>query len=119
LILKGLGVGTGGTPVAMSVSMLRITNHQQGDTVVLRLEGWLRGAWVDELRQCWRRVREERGDRAIRIDLVDVRVVDAAGKALLSEMHRAGARIFAHGPLTTAIRDAIVSDSGDENPVTS
>jgi len=102
----------------MSASMLRIFNDQQGDTVVLRLEGWLRGAWVDELRACWQRARQERGDREIRIELVDVRVVDAKGKALLSEMHRAGVAIVAYGGLMRAIREEIVADARGKGTVT-
>jgi len=89
--------------------MLRITSQRQSDTVVLRLEGRLQGPWVDELSECWRRTREGNRDAALLIELVDVRFVDAAGKALLARMHRAGVEILATGVLTAAIRDEIVA----------
>ena len=89
--------------------MLRITTQHQGDTVVLRLEGWLRGPWVDELRDCWQRAGAAREDAAVRVELVDVQFVDAAGKALLGQMHRAGVEILAQGCLMTEIRDEIVA----------
>jgi len=93
--------------------MLRITSQRQSDTVVLRLEGRLQGPWVDELSECWQRTREVSNDAAFRIELVDVCFVDAAGKALLTQMHRAGVDILATGVLTTAIRDEIVAGHGE------
>ncbi|HXJ33973.1 MAG TPA: hypothetical protein VMS22_08005 [Candidatus Eisenbacteria bacterium] len=92
--------------------MLRITSHRRSNTVVFRLEGRLQGPWVDELSACWRQTREASSDAAVRIELVDVRFVDAAGKALLTEMHRAGVEILATGVLTRAIRDEIVAGRG-------
>jgi len=89
--------------------MLRITTRHDGSTVVLRLEGRLRGPWVAELRECWRRAREAPGHARLRLELVDVPVVDAAGKALLGRIHRAGVELRAHGCLTKAICDEIVA----------
>jgi len=88
--------------------MLRITTHHQDGRVVLRLEGRLHGPWVDELRNCWQRESESAGDEPIRIELIDVRFVDALGKALLTQMHRAGVEILAHGFFASAIREEIV-----------
>jgi anti-anti-sigma regulatory factor len=99
--------------------MLRSRSRGNTTAVVLRLEGSLGAARVDELLECWHRAREESGGRVIQIELTDVCFVDAAGKALLSEMHRAGAEIVAHGPLTTVIRDEIIFGSADETAVTS
>jgi ABC-type transporter Mla MlaB component len=87
--------------------MLRIITQHQGGTTVLRLEGRLHGPWVGELRDCWQRVRQG-GDETIRIELADVRLVDPAGKRLLTEIHRTGAEILAHGSFTVAIRDEII-----------
>jgi ABC-type transporter Mla MlaB component len=89
--------------------MLRITTQNEDATLVLRLEGRLHGPWVDELRNCWQRARESIGNAAIRIELVDVGFVDAAGKALLAEMHGAGDELLAQGCLAKAIRDEIVA----------
>ena len=89
--------------------MLRITTRHDRSTVVLRLEGQLRGPWLEVLHECWTRTRETAGHESIRLELVDVPVVDAAGKALLGQMHRAGVDLLGHGCLTKAICDRIVS----------
>ena len=66
---------------------------------------------MDELRACWLRERAASGNEAILVELVDVRFVDAAGKALLAEMHSAGLEIRAHSCLTRAMLDEIVAAS--------
>ena len=96
--------------------MLRITACHQEDTVTLRLEGQLQGPWVDELHECWQRERAARGGAAILIELVEVYPVDAAGRALLARMHRAGARLLASGALTKAICEEIVAGSETRGP---
>ena len=87
--------------------MLRITTRHHAGTVVLTLEGRLFGPWVEELARHWKGLRDA-DQHTIRVELVDVPFVDAAGKALLSRMHGAGAHIEARGCLTEAIRDEIV-----------
>jgi len=112
-IWLGFAVAVLGTGLALRTGMLRITIQYRPGTV-LRLEGRLQGPWVDELRNCWQRERTASGDQAIRIELVDVRFVDVAGKTLLSEMHRAGVEIVAQGCLMQAIRDEIVAGPADD-----
>ena len=102
-------VSAPGTAVATGEGMLRITTEHQGGTVVLRLEGRLRGPWVDALRESWQRVREADGHAKIELQLVDVPLVDAPGKTLLGQMHDAGVEIVAYGALTKAICDEIVA----------
>jgi hypothetical protein len=89
--------------------MLRMTRLPDGDTVVLRLEGRLDGPWVGAVRDCWHYGRETNQAKKIRVELAHIYIFDAAGKALLREMHRAGIEIVACGPLTKAIRDEIVA----------
>jgi len=113
LFQLGFAAAPVGTGLAMQTGMLRITTLHEGAAVVLRIEGQLQGPWVDELRHCWQCAREASGDKAVRIELVDVRFVDPAGKALLTRMHRAGTELLATGVLTTAIRDEIVARGGD------
>jgi ABC-type transporter Mla MlaB component len=96
--------------------MLRITEiagttTSGNATWTLRLEGTLRGEWVTEFRRAWRRIREIAAGASIRLELADIRFVDAAGKVLLAEMHRDGAEIVARNCLTKAIRDEIVAAS--------
>ena len=94
-------------------AMLRITDvvdtRSAGRaTWTLEVEGSLDGEWVPELRRAWRRAQEAAPGAAIRVHLADVRFVDAAGKALLADMYRAGVDIVARDFVTTAIRDDIV-----------
>jgi len=93
--------------------MLRITDvvdtRSDGSaTWTLALEGTLDGEWIPELRRAWRRAQEAAPGAAIRVLLADVRFIDAAGKALLADMYRAGVDLVARDFLTTAIRDDIV-----------
>src|SRR5262249_30990028 len=63
---------------------------ETGAAYILELKGRLQGDSVDELRRAWRPLREVVGEVPIWVVLADVECVDAAGKALLAEMHRAG-----------------------------
>lgn len=106
-----------GTAVAESSTgepMLRITEVVEGTpdgraAQVLRLEGALRGELVDELRRAWSRVGQTVEGVPVRLDLADVRYVDAAGKLLLAEMYRDGVEIVARGLLSKGILDEIVA----------
>ena len=89
--------------------MLRITVEKRDETWVLKVEGNLQGEWVGELRRAWWSTRDVAPDAPIRVELADVPFVDAAGKALLTEMHRQRVQITAHGSLARAIRDEIVT----------
>ena len=82
--------------------MLRITSHKNAETVRLKLEGTLKGAWVPEMEQCWRNASFDR-DKALVVDLTDVEFVDTAGRYLLALMHAHGASFVAATPLMTAL----------------
>jgi ABC-type transporter Mla MlaB component len=93
--------------------MLRITDVLETrsggrSTWTLKLEGSLDGEWLPELRRAWRRAQDAAAGAAIRVHLADVRFVDAAGKALLADMYRAGVDILARDIVAAAIRDDIV-----------
>lgn len=74
--------------------MLRITNQNEKDQVVLRLEGKLAGPWVEVLRDCWKE-KSSPGVQAIQVDLAGVTFVDNAGRALLREMSASNAQLLA------------------------
>jgi len=79
--------------------MLRITDVREtmadGTAVwTLKLAGNIQGDWVNELRRAWRAVRLAADGAAIRLVLVDVPLIDTAGKLLLAEMHRDGVAIL-------------------------
>ena len=85
--------------------MLKISNRSDGATTIFDLEGKLAGPWVDELEHCWQRVVSH--DRQVRVVLKTVTFIDAAGKTLLTAMHRQGAELVAHGCMTKAIVEEI------------
>ncbi len=88
--------------------MLRISVEERDATSVLKLEGNLQGEWVNELRRSWRSIREAAAGLPIRVELADVRFIDAAGRILLTKMHREGVEITACGFLASAICEEIV-----------
>ncbi len=63
--------------------MLKIERHDANDgTLSLRLEGEIRGAWVEELRRVAESALES--GAAVSLDLSDVSFVDLRGVALLN-----------------------------------
>jgi hypothetical protein len=77
--------------------MLRITSHAAADTFALKLEGWLTGAWVEEVDKCWRAAERRFEPERICVDLSEVFFVDEAGRELLTRMYRAGVDFVARG----------------------
>ena len=68
----------------------------------MRLEGSLKGVWVPEMEQCWRKAASHR-NKALIVDLTDVEFVDAAGKYLLALIHAHGASFVAVTPLMSEL----------------
>ncbi len=89
--------------------MLRISVQGSGHETTFKLEGKLTGAWVGELDRAWRAVLADPGEHAISVDMTQVGYVDAAGKSLLCEMHRKGARFTAAGPMLRQMIEEIGS----------
>ncbi len=97
-------------------SMLRITSEKKRGKTVLSVEGRLAGPAVATLEQCWRELHAAAPNEKFKIDLCGVSFIDAAGKALLKEMHQQGGQLLAEGCLNQAIVGEIVTraaaDSG-------
>ena len=83
--------------------MMRITVRDGGDYSLLKVEGMLVGPWVAELDRCWRQTRTWRPFAHVGLDLNEATHIDAAGKRLLSQMHKAGATLIASSCLMKAI----------------
>lgn len=83
--------------------MFRITAENSADRFLLKLEGRLSGAWVEELEICWRAAAKTQDGRLIWVDLSDVDAVDAAGRYLLALMHDAGVRFIAKNCLMSEL----------------
>ena len=83
--------------------MLRITVHENQESLTFRLEGRLAGAWVKEVGQCWQSTLAHHHKTVVRVDLAGVTFTDDAGKACLAAMHRQGAEFVAADCETKAV----------------
>src|SRR5690348_10730368 len=92
--------------------MLRISMQKKRGKVVLTVEGRLAGQTVPTLEQFWRELRAASPEEKFSVDLCGVTFIDAAGKALLKEIHRQGGRLTADGCLNQAIIKEITENIG-------
>jgi len=90
--------------------MLRITVQDSPQSVELKLEGQLKGPWVEETERIWKNC-----DRPVAVvDLCDVTSVDLRGRDLLAKMYQGGADLVAYTPMMTNIIDVLMRN--DEHP---
>ena len=90
--------------------MLRITIHDNLESLTFQLEGRLAGGLVREVEECRQRTLASRREKAVRFDLAGVTFIDDAGKAYLAAMYRQGAKLVAYDCLTKAIVAEISRD---------
>ena len=91
--------------------MFRITSLIEDGEIVLKLEGPLAGACVQELESCWCAAK---GVLPVRVDLREVCHVDAAGRVLLMSMYRARVRLMTRGcVMPELVREIAQSVDGD------
>ena len=83
--------------------MLRITTEESYSLTTFRLEGKLKGDWVQELEQCWRHARSAFPEMQFSIDLNNVEFVDERGSALLTRMVSHGASLEANSNLMMSL----------------
>src|SRR6266480_3694888 len=83
--------------------MLRITVHDNPESLTFQLEGRLASAWVREVEECRQRTLAGRRWPVVRFDLTGVTFIDDAGKAYLAGVHRQGAEFVATDCLTKAV----------------
>jgi outer membrane protein len=89
--------------------MLKITIHDGAKMFRLQLEGRLASAWVTELEQVWKTAASMLDTKILVVNLDDVTFIDGAGKSLLADMHRAGAKFTAATPYQ---REAVAEITG-------
>jgi len=89
--------------------MLRITADLNGDPMVLKLEGKLKGPWVTELEHCWQSARASCPGQRLRIELNDITFVEDRGKVLLTEMLHSGVELVATVPMMKSILEDIAA----------
>jgi len=90
--------------------MLKVTSKKEGSIEIWELEGKLSGEWVGEFERCWKD-RPPLAGIAVQVNLKAVSYIDAAGKQLLTEMHRCGVEIKGCGCMTRAVVEEIVGDA--------
>jgi anti-anti-sigma regulatory factor len=90
--------------------MFRVTVHDDPRCLTFQVEGRLAGPWVRELHDCWRSTLAGQSRPAVCVDLAGVTFVDAAGRALLAQLHRAGAQLRASGVQMRAVVAEISQD---------
>ena len=67
--------------------MLRITKKESSESILLKLEGGIKGPWVDELEKTWSALAE---GTPVRVDLSGVSFVDERGRDLLLRIQEKG-----------------------------
>lgn len=70
--------------------MLKITIQNSSSTVILKLEGSLKGPWVDELRKAWLSSTNMAAGHPVSVDLAGATFADAPGRDLLMRMRKEG-----------------------------
>jgi ABC-type transporter Mla MlaB component len=83
--------------------MLRITTEESYSLTTFRLEGKLKGDWVQELERCWTDARALWPETQFSIDLDNVEFVDESGSALLARMVSYGASLEANSNLMMSL----------------
>ncbi len=83
--------------------MLRITVHDNSESVTFQLEGRLSGPWLVELEKCRQRTLAGHRRPVVRFDLAGVTFIDPVGKAYLAAMHHLGAEFVATDCLTKEV----------------
>jgi hypothetical protein len=89
--MAGIGAANAISYVVRRIAMLRVTRIGTPEAATLKLEGKLAGPWVDEVKDCWMRVVEQK--IPVDVDLQWLSFVDAPGRSLLLEMERQGTRL--------------------------
>jgi outer membrane protein len=95
--------------------MLRITTEKSQGKLTLTVEGKLAGPWVEALAQSWKDLRASSSHENLSVNLCGVIFIDAAGKALLKEIHKEGGRLAAVGCLNQAIVREIATEATGES----
>ncbi len=94
--------------------MLRITVHNEEQATRLVIEGELAEPGVEELRKCWKQVVSS-PSLPVLVNLTDLTGIDSAGKELLAQMHRQGARLIGTGVMVEALIAEIDRSRDEQN----
>jgi anti-anti-sigma regulatory factor len=87
--------------------LLKITIEENSDPALIRIEGKLKGAWVEELKRAWEALRLKQ--RRACLDLSDVNYIDAAGCQLLRQIYTDGTELVTNQLFTRYMVEQIKS----------
>ena len=73
--------------------MLKITTETTPNATSIKLEGTIRGPWVEELNKACAESMKELGKRNFVVEMAGVGFADAAGRELLIHIRNAGAQL--------------------------
>lgn len=96
--------------------MLRVTVEHFETHIALKVEGRLKGSWVDELENCWLSVTRTVPNKPVRVDLAGVSFVAPEGRELIGKMAAAGVQLIASGPMVKAIVDEACTENRSTSP---
>jgi anti-anti-sigma regulatory factor len=85
--------------------VLRITSQSTTDFLTVKLEGTLKGPWVDELQQAWSASTDKSPRKPVKADLAGVTFMDAKGCELILQMQKAGVILEGASPFLRHVLD--------------
>jgi hypothetical protein len=90
--------------------MLRMTLKDEMNETRLIIEGRLTGLWAAEAERYWKTLLASGGRMVAVTDVQGVMAIDAAGQALLQDIHRRGVRLVSRGCLMNSLVANITRD---------
>src|SRR5262245_26612041 len=98
--------------------MLRITVHDNPESLTFQLEGRLEGPWVRESEECYQRTPARPRKPVLRFDLTGVTFINPAGTAFLAAKHAEGVQFLCGDCLMRAVVAEITNapDAGCRRP---
>jgi ABC-type transporter Mla MlaB component len=79
-----------GASIALFRCVLRITIQNTSTVILLKLEGSVKGPWVEELQKAWLTSAIMSDGQPASVDLAGVSFVDSRGRELLLRMQKEG-----------------------------
>lgn len=92
----------------MGQHLLRISIHEDDNTIEFTPEGRIAGPWVAELKRAWQETAARVAEKKLSLDLRSVTYADAAGKRALRQIFsECGAELITNSPWSQYLADEI------------
>ena len=97
-------------------AVLKISIHENAESIGFTLAGRLAGPWVDELDRAWNETAPRLGSKTLKVDLRDLTYSDAGGKRVLRAIYeQTKAELIAGSLWTQHLADEIRAGSENGN----